>query len=151
MTETSESLSKASDLCEMRLREEACRLIGQGKRYSVAEIAAKVGCTLDAIYKLQRGESWPGYGLAMRITRALGAAPARHIVSPVFISFDGSDPASHSEIHFEVTACGAAHAEAMLDGKIDHKEKIKLQRHYNRLKTAIAKYEASLAKLHEAA
>ena len=143
MTETSESLHKISDTCCARLAEEVLRLVGHGKRYSVAEIATRAGCSVEAIYQLKQGISWPGAALFVRIAAALGKISARYVFGPSFCETESGEAPTHNEIQAMTASLVAMHADFMSDGKIDHTESARLRRLYREVRSLLRKYEDS--------
>ena len=142
MTDTNDVIQKISDICSARLAQETSRLVGHGKQYSVAEIATQVGCSVEAIYRLQQGQAWPGFALCIRIATALGPEAADYILSPPSMALQGAkgDAPTPSKIQALTTSLAAMYADFMSDGVLSHQELAELEKAYDQIGTLLKRY-----------
>ena len=153
MTDTNGLIQKISEICSARLAQETSRLVGHGKQYSVAEIATQVGCSVEAIYRLQQGQAWPGFALCIRIIAALGPEAGDRILSPAIMELKKAqgDTPTPGKIQALTASLVAMYADFMSDGVLSHQELAQLEKAYDQIGTLLKRYSCIRVKKDAAA
>jgi DNA-binding XRE family transcriptional regulator len=108
------------------------RHIGRGQATSIEMIAAEAGCSTKTIYMIRAGEFTPSFALGCRIIKCLPDEAVAEFFAALGLfgvaRIEGTG--SLYEAHYELARTGAAYADYLQDGLLDHREQRSLTRDF---------------------
>jgi DNA-binding XRE family transcriptional regulator len=101
------------------------RHVGRGQPLSFEQLAELAGCSTKTLYQIEAGNFTPSFDLGCRIVRCLPDAAATEFFAGLgfsgLVRIDAGEGSLY-EAHHELARTGAAYADFLRDGLLDHRE-----------------------------
>jgi hypothetical protein len=135
----------AHDVAQDRLADALRLFIGFGRRYSVAAVAVGTGVPERTLQSYCSGQATPGLANLLTLMAFLPPEFTAMLIEPAGLAgvhrIDKTDPCHHTALA-EALRTAAAVAEALRDGKVDHREQAEILPIARRTVTALQGYLA---------
>ena len=119
--------------------------VGNGRPYAVEALAEVTGIAVNTLYAYKRGEMNPSFCAVMELIAALPAGLGNMLLAPTGLTGGAKPEDANGDpriLHTSVCSTALALAEALEDGRVDHREEQTLKPILHRLQGDVNSYLA---------